>query len=486
MLALLAPSLAALALAHADAPLADAPRSQHIAGGDEVLECAWVDTVAVVDGGGLCSGSLVHPRVVVFAAHCGGGNDKTIRFAESSSSGGYSRQVERCIANPEYLGVNDQAHDWAFCILAEPITEIPVTPPLFGCELEHIAAGEPVVIAGFGKNTDAGGAGTKRWAQTTIVSSFGNTVNIGGDGVSTCEGDSGSSAFVQLDDGSYRAISMTSTGIGCGQTGVHALMHPAIPWIESEAQIDITPCHDLDGTWHPTGACTGFYAGGETPHGTWPDWCEGTPRSAASDSCGAPFDAVADGDAPLVAFAAPHDGDQLEPGVEIELAIDASDDGWGVQQVWIAIDGAELPNLDEYPPYGFTGVTFPAGVYTLQAFAQDWAGNVGSSTPIMIGVGMPVPADDTGDGSSTAADGSGSSGSDDTAASTDASSGAPLGSSDDTGAAQSDGEGGCGCRTHGGAAAALWLPLLAWLRRRARQPAGGLTTRPNPAPVMSE
>jgi hypothetical protein len=344
----------------------------------------------------------------------------------------------------------------------------------------------PVVIAGFGKNTDAGGAGTKRWAQTTIVSSFGNTVNIGGDGVSTCEGDSGSSAFVQLDDGSYRAISMTSTGIGCGQTGVHALMHPAIPWIESEAQIDITPCHDLDGTWHPTGACTGFYAGGETPHGTWPDWCEGTPRSAASDSCGAPFDAVADGDAPLVAFAAPHDGDQLEPGVEIELAIDASDDGWGVQQVWIAIDGAELPNLDEYPPYGFTGVTFPAGVYTLQAFAQDWAGNVGSSTPIMIGVGMPVPADDTGDGSSTAADGSGSSGSDDTAASTDASSGAPLGSSDDTGAAQSDGEGGCGCRTHGGAAAALWLPLLAWLRRRARQPAGGLTTRPNPAPVMSE
>lgn len=473
LLAFLVPA----AIAHASDPsLTVTPTHPQVAGGEEVVECAWIDTVAVTGGGGLCTGSLVHPRVVVYAAHCGDG-DKQILFGESTGAGGgYTRQTERCVTYPDYLGTNDQAHDWAFCVLEEPITEIPVTPPAFGCELELIEGGQPVVIAGFGNDSEAGGAGTKRWAATTIVSSFGNTANIGGDGTSTCSGDSGGSAFIAMADGSWRAISMTSTGIGCGLTGVHALMHPAIPWIEETAQIDITPCHDLDGTWNPTGACGGFYAGDQTPYGSWDDWCDGTPVTGASDSCGAAYDAEADADPPMVTITAPGDGQELPGGTAVDIAIDAVDPGWGVRQVWVAIEGMEQPSRDGYPPYGFAGVDFPDGVFTVQAFAEDWAGNVGMSAEITFGVGVPVPpgSDESGSGGDSGDDvgeSSGPVGSGDDG-------GSDVGEEDDDGgvdtsgapAQDGDGSGGCGCAQRGTPIpAGLWVGVgVIALRRRRR------------------
>src|SRR5262245_61805256 len=124
--------------------LTDPPHPQRVAGGQEVEECAWLDTVAVRGQGNLCSGSLVHPQLVVFAAH-GGEEEKDIKLGESINIGGYTRPTARCMVNPDYLGVNDQAHDWAFCVLAEPVTDIPITPPAYGCELDLIAAGQAVV-----------------------------------------------------------------------------------------------------------------------------------------------------------------------------------------------------------------------------------------------------------------------------------------------------------------------------------------------------
>lgn len=463
-----------LALAVAGAPavaeaapvgLSSDPIETHVTGGSEVEVCGWPDTVAVTGGGGLCTGSLVHPRVVVTAAHCGDG-DKTVRFSEVSNAG---RSVSaQCTTYPDYLGTNDQAHDWAFCLLDEEVTEIPVTPPLYGCELDMLETGLPVVIAGFGDGGPDGSAGTKRWGDTQIVSTFGNTANIGGDGPSTCQGDSGGSAFVAMPDGSWRAISMTSTGlIGCDETtGVHALMHPAIPWIEQTAQVDITPCHDVDGTWNPTPMCSGFFAGGPEGYGTWSDWCMGTPRSEASSSCGDAFDAEPDDEPPLVSITSPVYGDEFDSGALVSIAIDAQDGGWGIREVWVEIEGQEQPVRDGYPPYGFDDVPFPDGVFEIVAVAEDWAGHVSSSEPVVIGINAEVPdppppgADSTGGDADTGEpQGTGTGGGD--SAST---------GGDDLGAADDGGGDGCSCRSDGRSGApGAGLLLLAWLGWRRRR-----------------
>ena len=456
------PSMAAAQPSGIPTGLSTDPIETHVTGGEEVEVCGWPDTVAVTGGGGLCTGSLVHPRVVVTAAHCGGGS-KTIRFSEVSNAG---RSVSaQCTTYPDYIGTNDQAHDWAFCILDEEVTEIPFTPPLFGCELDMLEEGLPVAIAGFGDGGPDGSSGTKRWGMSQVVTTFGNTANIGGDGPSTCQGDSGGSAFVAMADGSWRALSMVSTGlIGCDQTtGVHALMHPAIPWIEETAQIDITPCHDLDGTWNPTPMCADVFAGGSEGYGTWSDWCPDTPRSGALSTCGEPFDAVTDDEPPVVRITSPAYGDTFDSGSLVSVDIDAEDEGWGVREVWVLIGGSKQPVRDEYPPYGFADVPFPDGVFEIVAVAEDWAGNVAMSEPVVIGVNADVPdpeppsADSSGGAVDTDDPGTTTG---DEPPSDDSSGGVP-------GVADDGGEGGCACNGGGGGLPPVGLlVLLALVRRR--------------------
>lgn len=454
------------------APVAEAagegqtePDVSQITGGQEVEVCGWPNTVAVT-GAGLCTGSLVHPQVVVYAAHCGGG-PKQIRLGESASEG-IVREVSACVTYPDYGGPSDQAHDWALCVLDEPITELPFTPPLFGCELEVLEAGLPVAIAGFGDGGVDGPSGVKRWGMTQVASTFGNTANIGGMGLSTCQGDSGGSAFVAMPDGSWRSLSITSTGLpGCDGAGaVHALMHPAIPWIEAQAQIDITPCHDLDGTWNPTPNCDGFFAGGSRGYGAWSGWCEGTPSSGPSSTCGEPFDAVADDEPPLVSIVAPSSGDAFESGALVTIEVDATDEGYGINEVWLSIDGVEPPMTDGYPPYAFVEVPFADGVFEIVAVAEDWAGNVGMSEPVTLAIDPdgPGPADSSGSGGPDTG-GAGTTGTSGPGPADSSGSGGPGARDDDGGG----GSGGCGCQGHparGPAGALGVLVMLGWRRSR--------------------
>ncbi|MBK8719799.1 MAG: trypsin-like serine protease [Deltaproteobacteria bacterium] len=277
--------LTLLSFVHEPGGLASTREPASVTGGAAALPCAWPSTIAVQTSGGLCTGTLIHPQVVVYAAHCGDAVTH-LRVGDHADVAARELDIEACQVNPDYLGVTSQAQDWAYCTLATPVDDLPLTPAAYGCELDAIAAGTEVVIAGFGQDAPGMGAGPKRWALTHIVSSFGATANIGGDGASTCPGDSGGSAMLRLADGSWRAISMVSTGVDCGSAAVHVLMRAAIPWIESSSGIDVTPCHDVDGGWNPGPACAGFYAGDGSEDASWSDACADVPRSAASQSCG--------------------------------------------------------------------------------------------------------------------------------------------------------------------------------------------------------
>lgn len=443
---LLLPIAAAVCLVPVFA-LANAPDEEPeplIFDGTPVETCGWPTTVAVQGGGGLCTGTLVNPRVVTYAAHCGGGG-KTVRFSEQTTAG---KTVQAdCVVNPGWN--NSPGADWAYCVLPEAV-DIPVTPIVYGCETDILQVGQEVAIAGFGNNQDGSGAGTKRWRTSNIgsISWASNTVGMFG----YCQGDSGGPAFVKFPDpfNTWHVLSIVSVGI-CGGNGTHSLLPGAVPWIESDSGIDITPCFDGE-DWAPTPQCSEFYAGDETGHGSWSDWCEGTPAGGSHATCGKPFDDEPDDTAPTVTITSPPNGMVYDDApAMVDLKMEANDDGWGVRAVWLEINGDAQPE-DTSPPYEFLGIPFNKGGYTMYAFAEDWAGNVGESEPVAFGVeedppDLPDPdPEETGTGDPT---------------------GTGTGPMQDGG--ESGEESGCGCATDSspsGAVGGLFIGLLALRRRR--------------------
>ena len=236
----------------------------HVYMGSLVNPCGWPTAVAVTSGGGLCTGTLVHPRVVIYAAHCGGGN-KTIRFGESAFGGGNSVGGS-CQTYSGWTG--SQGNDWAYCVLDQEVN-LPLTPVLYGCELDGLVAQSEVAVVGFGKNTANGGSGTKRWAMTTLqgVDFNGNTTGLGGGGEpSVCPGDSGGPALIQGEDGIWRVFGIASTvqlmnGQDCGGLGTHSIAAGATGSAPPSAAAGVRPVA-------PSVSSAG--SGARSPTNTWP------------------------------------------------------------------------------------------------------------------------------------------------------------------------------------------------------------------------
>jgi MYXO-CTERM domain-containing protein len=449
-------------------------------GGQNVTTCGWPTTVHVANGGSWCTGTLVHPRVVVYAAHCGASNT-TIRFGENVNT---ARTVNEqfCQINPGWSGAaGDQGRDWAFCVLAEDVP-LPITPIAYGCESQQLFDGMPVALVGFGNNSGSSGSGTKRWGMATMygLNWSTNEVNSGGDGGPTvCSGDSGGPMFAQLADGAWRAVGIASTknsGTCDSAGGTHSLMAGAVPWIESASGVDITPCHDVNGNWDPGPSCTGFLTSGAAGSGTYNSWCSGTGASGWSATCGPGFGNESESNPPTVSIADPYDG-QFFPEVEVTVPIlvDAVDDSGFIENVQLEINGMLIPDLDEEEPWQFSNVTFPTGTWELRAHAMDFWGNVGSSSAITIYVGdMPPESTTTGGGEETGGGETGGSGTGTGGEGGGSDGGGETGWVPATGGgvldAGDDGGSGCACNAarggRGGAAAVFGFGLLFAFRRR--------------------
>lgn len=264
-----------------DEPTPDELPTAPIYGGNTVPACGWPTTVEL---GGACTGTLVHPQVVIYAAHCGTGYT-SVRFGESINGGG-GRTVATSFCHTYPGGAPGTGQDFAVCKLAQAQNDVPIVPIAMGCETDEIAAGKQVTLVGFGE-ADNGPYGIKRQVVTSINGiSSADEVDIGGGGKDTCQGDSGGPVFMQLDDGTWRVFGITSYGGACGTGGMYSQMHHGISWFESETGLDITPCHDADGTWNPSASCTGFPLTPGSTHGTWANGCSGGALSGASTTCG--------------------------------------------------------------------------------------------------------------------------------------------------------------------------------------------------------
>jgi hypothetical protein len=149
-----------------------------------------------------CTASLIGPRVMISAAHCGKNGSKSEFLVNGKS---YSTVNER---SPLYPGKD---HDVMLGLVSEPVEGIQYhsvtsTPPKVGDE---------VVLYGFGCINPGGGGGNDGILRTgtTKITSFSNYdfVTKKPNGAALCFGDSGGPGFVSV-DGNLFQLGVNSKG----------------------------------------------------------------------------------------------------------------------------------------------------------------------------------------------------------------------------------------------------------------------------------
>ena len=244
--------------------------AQPIIGGSPATSCQWPTAVGAVN----CTSTLVHPRIITTADHCvADGGPTHITFGERWSGAGVVRTVpvDRMFRGGRgrpggRLRVLHPGRAGRHGDHAGPVRVRDRDPDRRAAR--HAGGVRPAGLVGRPGRHQIQGRRSGRGARTGSTSTWATAAAA--PATATRAGPPTS----QLADGSWRVFGATSRGaLFCNGESIYTLIHPFVPWLEQTSGIDITPCHDSDGTWNPTAACTGFPTNPEAGAGTWDDMC---------------------------------------------------------------------------------------------------------------------------------------------------------------------------------------------------------------------
>ena len=237
---------------------ADPPHAPPVVGGEEVPDGMWEDTAAILFGNTVgCTGVLIAPDLVLTAAHCDYGIGAIEVGTNDSDVRGERVRVERSISYPRSWS----SYDLAVLVLRDEVTSVAPRMIAQDCILDdYLMDGAPVTVVGWGAIDEWASEypGVLMMAETEVTDadcsdlSAGCVPDIspdgeliaGGDGIDSCNGDSGGPLYLNTPEGDF-LVGITSRAAEpasrpCGEGGIYVRPDALVEWIEEETGRTLT------------------------------------------------------------------------------------------------------------------------------------------------------------------------------------------------------------------------------------------------------